>query len=183
MHLYGGPEGIRLGRHAKHALVEELAAKHGERLRRFLTSRVRNVADVPDIIQEVFLRLLRVSNHETIRAPEAYIFTIARHVAQQHSLQSAARTDSEDLDEMLAQLRPATETDPALEVLAQQCVEELDATLRRLSPKIQATFLLYRRDGLSMDEISERLGISRPMAKKYLVKALVAFRKRLKETE
>jgi DNA-directed RNA polymerase specialized sigma24 family protein len=63
---------------------------------------------------------------------------------------------------MLAQLRSATETDPALEVLAQQCVEELDATLRRLSPNIQATFLLYRRDGLSMDEISARLGISRP---------------------
>jgi RNA polymerase sigma factor (sigma-70 family) len=172
-----------LGRQAKHALVEELAAKHGEQLRRFLRSRVRNVADVPDIIQEVFLRLLRVSNHETIRAPEAYIFTIARHVAQQHSLESAARTQSEDLDEMLAQLRSETETDPALEVLAQQCVEELDATLRRLSPNIQATFLLYRRDGLSMDEISARLGISRPMAKKYLVKALVAFRKRLKETE
>jgi RNA polymerase sigma factor (sigma-70 family) len=180
--VYVGREGARLGLEAKHALVEELATKHGEQLRRFLRPRVRNVADVPDIIQEVFLRLLRVSNHETIRAPEAYIFTIARHVAQQHSLKSAARTECEDLDEMLAELRTATETDPALEVSAQQCVEELDATLRRLAPNIQATFLLYRRDGLSMDEISARLGISRPMAKKYLVKALVAFRKRLEET-
>jgi RNA polymerase sigma factor (sigma-70 family) len=167
----------------RHALVEELAAKHGEQLRCFLRKRVRNAADIPDVIQEVFLRLLRVPNHETIRAPEAYIFTIARHVAQQHKLQSAAGAAAENLDEMLAELRATTETDPALEVCAQQCVEELDKTLGQLSPKIQLTFLLYRRDGLSMDEISARLGISRPMAKKYLVKALVAFRKRLSETE
>lgn len=167
----------------KHALVEELAAKQGERLRRFLRTRVRNSADIPDVIQEVFLRLLRVPNHETIRRPEAYIFTIARHVAQQHTLQSASEAGCGELDEMLAELRCATETDPALEVSAQQCLEELSQALHEMAPKVQSTFLMYRRDGMSMDEISARLGISRPMAKKYLVKALVQFRKRLKETE
>lgn len=167
----------------KRALVAELAAKHGDHLRRFLRSRIRNASDIPDLVQEVFLRLWRVPNHASIRAPEAYIFTIARHVAQQHTLQIAAGAGSENLDEALAQSHATTETDPALEVCAHQCVEELDKVLQQLSPKIQATFLLYRRDGLSMDEISERLGISRPMAKKYLVKALVAFRKRLKESE
>jgi RNA polymerase sigma factor (sigma-70 family) len=167
----------------KHALVEELAARYGENLRRFLRSRVRNAADIPDIIQEVFLRLLRVPNHETIRSPEAYIFTIAHHAAQQHSLQSAPEVMSTQLDDVLSELRSVTETDPALEVIAQQCVEVLDRALLQLSPKAQATFLLYRRDGKSMDEISEQLGISRPMAKKYLVKALVLFRKHLKDAE
>lgn len=62
-------------------------------------------------------------------------------------------------------------------------VELLDRALLQLSPKAQATFLLYRRDGKSMDEISQHLGISRPMAKKYLVKALVHFRKQLKDAE
>jgi RNA polymerase sigma-70 factor (ECF subfamily) len=167
----------------KHALVEELATRHGERLRRFLRSRVRNTADIPDIIQEVFLRMLRVPNHETIRVPEAYIFTIAHHVAQQHTLQSAPGRVSVELGEVLSELLAVAESDPALEVGAEQCLNELDIALKQLSPKIQATFLLYRRDGLSMDEISAKLGISRPMAKKYLVKALVHFRKRLKDTE
>jgi RNA polymerase sigma factor (sigma-70 family) len=167
----------------KNALVEELATRHGERLRRFLRTRVRNTADIPDIIQEVFLRLLRVPNHETIRVPEAYIFTIAHHVALQHTLQSARGRVSVELGELLSELLAVSESDPALEVSAEQCLNELDIALRQLSPKIQATFLLYRRDGLSMDEISAKLGISRPMAKKYLVKALVHFRKRLKDTE
>jgi len=164
------------------AFVEELATRHSERLRRYLRTRVRNAADIPDLVQEVFLRLLRVPHFETIRAPEAYIFTIAYHVAQQHALRSAAASSIE-LGEALSEVLAANDADPALEVSAQQCVQELDDALQELSPKIQFTFLSYRRDGLSMDEISARLGISRPMAKKYLVKALVHFRKRLKDTE
>jgi RNA polymerase sigma factor (sigma-70 family) len=162
----------------KNALVEDLAARHGERLRRFLHSRVRNSADIPDIIQEIFLRLLRVPNHETIRVPEAYIFTIARHVAQQHTLQSSPET----IPVELAELPAVSDADPALEVGAEQCLHELDIALRQLSRKIQATFLLHRRDGLSIDEVSAKLGITRPMAKKYLVKALVHLRKRLSDT-
>lgn len=167
----------------KHALVEELATRHGKQLRRFLRSRVRNAADIPDIIQEVFLRLLRVPNHETIRAPEAYIFTVAHHVAQQHSLQSTPHSASAELGEVLSELRAVTAADPALEVIAEQCVEVLDRALLQLPAKARATFLLYRRDGKSTAEISQELGISRPMAKKYLVKTLVHFRKQLKDAE
>ena len=166
-----------------HAFVEQLAGSHSERLRRFLRTRVRNSADIPDIIQEVFLRLLRVPNHETIRAPEAYIFTVAHHVAQQHTLRSAASAGSVELSEVLSELQAVVEADPALEVTAGQCLEQLDDALAELSPKVQATFLLYRRDGMSMDEIGARLGISRPLAKKYLVRALAHFRQRLKDAE
>jgi RNA polymerase sigma factor (sigma-70 family) len=167
----------------KHALVEALMASQGGPLRRFLSTRVRNAADIPDIVQEVFLRLLRVPNHETIRSPEAYMFTIAHHVAQQHGLKAAPEAAAVELDAVLSDLRSVTESDPALEVSAQQSLQVLDAALEQLTPKAQATFLFHRRDGLSIDDIAVRLKISRPMAKKYLVKALIHFRKRLKETE
>lgn len=172
-----------MGIEDKNALVSQLAAKQGRRLQRFLRRRVRNAADIPDIIQEVFLRLLRVPHHETIRTPEAYIFTIARHVAQQHRLEQVATNHSVDLEEVLAELRSVSDTDPVLQVTAEQCLEKLEEALRHMAPKVQATFLLYRRDGLTMDEISEHLGISRQMAKKYLAKAFVQFRKCLNEAE
>lgn len=171
-----------MGVEDKNQMVAQLAVNEGTRLRRFLRRRVRNAADVPDLVQEVFLRLLRVPRHESIRTPEAYLMTIARHVAQQHRL-AAAPENPVDLEEVLADLRSASAGDPVLEATAEQCREELEETLRRMSPKVQATFLLHRRDGLTMNEVSERLGISKPMAKKYLVKALVQFRKRLKEGE
>ena len=163
--------------------LEQLAMGQGQRLRRYLRRRVSNAADIPDLIQEVFLRFLRAPRRETIRVPEAYIFTIARHVVQQHKLASAVTEPHVEFQEALTELASTCQADPALEVTAEECLEELEDALRHMAPNVQATFLLYRRDGLSMDEISERLGISRPMAKKYLVKALVQFRKRLKETE
>jgi RNA polymerase sigma factor (sigma-70 family) len=174
---------LSLGLEEKYAFVEEVAVRHGDNLRRFLRSRVRNASDIPDIVQEVFLRLLRVPNHETIRAPEAYIFTIANHVAQQHALQLSSTAGSVELTTVLSELRAATESDPALEVSAQQCLEELNRALKELGPKVQATFLFHRRDGMSIEEIAKNLGISQPMAKKYMVRALVHFRKRLRETE
>lgn len=160
----------------KRDLVADLAASHGERLRRFLGTRVRNRFDIPDIVQEVFLRLLRVPNQESIRSPEAYLFTVARHVAQQHMLREAAAPGT-GLHQMLVE--PATDADPALELSAHECLEALERALDELTPKARAAFLMHRRDGLTLDEIGAKLGVSRPMAKKYLAKALVQFRKRL----
>ena len=72
-------------------LVAGLVASHGTQLRRFVLARARNVADVPDIVQEVYLRMLRISNAESIRSPEAYLFTVAQHVVQQHTMRQSRR--------------------------------------------------------------------------------------------
>jgi RNA polymerase sigma-70 factor (ECF subfamily) len=165
------------------ALVTGLVATHGEQLRRFLLARVRNAFDVPDIIQEVYLRMLRVPNVESIRSPEAYLFTVALHVAQQHALRQSATPPSVELTRILDAPRSAPHMDPLLELDAQQCLETLQGALDAMSPKVRATFMLHRRDGLSFDEIATTLGITRPMVKKYLTKALMQFRVRLAEAD
>ena len=57
----------------KHRFVTGIAREYGGRLKRFLRHRTRNAADVPDLAQEVFMRLLRAPHHEEIRSPEAYL--------------------------------------------------------------------------------------------------------------
>lgn len=166
---------------AARALITGLVASHGVKLRRFLLLRLRNAADVPDILQEVYLRMLRVPNVESIRSPEAYLFTVAQHVVQQHGLRQSAMPPSVELTEMLNSARAVPDVDPVLDLDAQQCLEQLQAELDRLSPKLRATFLLHRRDGLSLDEIAERLGTSLPMVKKNLMQALVQLRQRLEQ--
>jgi RNA polymerase sigma factor (sigma-70 family) len=164
------------------ALIEGLVASHGDQLRRFLLARVRNIADVPDITQEVYLRMLRVPNVESIRSPEAYLFTVAQHVVQQHTLKSAALPSAE-LAIALNTQSATVHADPAQELVATQCLDRLQETLEKLSPKARAVFILSRRDGLSFDEIATRLGVSKPMVKKYLMKALLQFRQRLEAAE
>ena len=164
---------------AARALITGLVASHGVKLRRFLLLRLRNAADVPDILQEVYLRMLRVPNVESIRSPEAYLFTVAQHVVQQHGLRQSAMPPSVELSEMLNSARAVPDVDPVLDLDAQQCLEQLQAELDRLPPKLRATFLLHRRDGLSLEEIAQRLGTSLPMVKKNLMQALVQLRQRL----
>jgi RNA polymerase sigma factor (sigma-70 family) len=152
---------------------------HGPQLRRFLLARVRNTADVPDIVQDVYLRMLRITHVESIRSPEAYLFTVAQHVLHQYTLRQSQIPLSVDLEGMLEPPHARPDTDPVLEVGAQQCLNDLQQALDLLTPKVRATFMLHRRDGLSIDEIGTQLGISRPMVKKNLVKALMEFRRKL----
>ena len=67
-----------MAKEVKHSFVSAIALKYGDRLRRYLSQRLRNVADAPDLAQEVFLRLMRVEHHETISSPEAYLYTLSR---------------------------------------------------------------------------------------------------------
>ena len=177
-------EGERLGAEDMQPLIEELAVKQVRRLRQFLRARVRNTADVQDIVQEVFLRLLRVPSHGT--DPDSR----GLHFYDRPPCGPGAPAEVRPRGRLCRPRRgpvrflPGSEPDPVLEeVTAQQCAAVVEDALRQMAPKPRATFLLYRRDGLSMEEISERLGISRPMAKKYLVKALAHLRQRLKEME
>lgn len=153
-------------------LVAALARSHGTRLRRFFSARVRNPSDIPDLVQEVFLRMLRIPDGDAIRFPEAYLFTIALHVAQQHAMHESTLPPSVEVTELLAQLHATADADPALQVHAQQCWESFARALDRLTPKVRATFVLHRYYGMTLQEISRELQISFPMAKKYLVKAL-----------
>jgi len=165
------------------ALVTALAETYGDQLRRFLLARVRNPADVPDIAQEVYLRLLRVSRADSIRTPEAYLFTVAQHVVQQHSLRQLALPPTEDLTEMLDPPAAPEDCDPTLDTAAQQFAEKVEGTLEQLTPRARAAFILHRRDGLTPEQIATELGISRAMVKKYLLKALVRLRAHLDSGE
>jgi RNA polymerase sigma-70 factor (ECF subfamily) len=164
------------------ALVAALVASHGTQLRRFLLSRVRNSADVPDLVQEVYLRMLRIPDHDVIRSPEAYLFTVAQHVAHQHLIRQSNVAPPTELQDMLVELAEIP-NDPAGELSALQSLEELEQALHRLSPRERATFLYHRRDGLTLQEIADRFGVSRQMVKKYLTKAVLELRKNLRDAE
>jgi RNA polymerase sigma factor (sigma-70 family) len=177
------PQGPLLRMDDPQTLVADLAASHGNQLRAFIVARVRNLADLPDVVQEVYLRMLRIPSIESIRSPEAYLFTVAQHVVQQHTLRQTTTPPSVELTQMFDIPSATPDVDPVLATDAAQCVEQLQDAIEELSPKVRATFLLHRRDGLSLEDIGTRLGISRPMVKKNLMKALMHFRHRLERVQ
>ena len=156
------------------AFVAELATKHSRRLRQFLLHRLPNLADVGDLAQEVYLRLLRVDRRESIRNPEAYLFTVAGHVVHQHLLREAnAPLATADIEELLDLDNGASESSAPSRADAEQRLERMDERLARLPPRARAAFVLHLRDGYTLEEIAVQFGVSRSMVKKYLAKAVL----------
>jgi len=159
--------------HDKQHFVTTLVRQYGRRLRRFLRVRLRNPADVPDLAQEVFLRLLRVKHHDAIQSPEAYLFTVASHVIHQHTLKQAAVPVSVDIAEVFSELQTLSGDDPESQAEKAQLIEELEGALAELPPRVSTTLLLHRLGGYSVEEIGKQLGVSRSSAKHYLARALL----------
>jgi RNA polymerase sigma factor (sigma-70 family) len=97
-------------------------------------------------------------------------------VLHQHTLRLATTPHTVDAIEAIADLQGAIETDPVAQLDARRRLEQLDLALSQMKPNVHATFVLHRRDGLTLEEIGKHLGVSRPMVKKYLTQALVQCR-------
>src|SRR5688572_11357849 len=107
------------------------------------------MADAQDLVQEIFLRLLRIDHLETIRNSEAYLFTVAFHVLHQHVLRRAAMPESIEITALINEMEAPRESDPVMQAERQQQLEELQHAMGGLSPKAQAVLILHRRDGYS----------------------------------
>lgn len=164
--------------------VSVMEEDHGRALRRFRAVRMRHAsADVNDLVQEVFLRLLRIPDHEAIRNPRAYLYTIASHVLHQYTLRQSAMAQLTAPMDIGMEVEAAIDSNPEAAAQLEQQFEELGRGLEQLSPRAYATLLMYRCEGATLEEIGRRLGVTRVMAKKYLVKALTYCQQRLQELE
>jgi RNA polymerase sigma factor (sigma-70 family) len=160
--------------------VSAMERTHSPALRRFLSRRMRHAAaDVPDLIQEVFLRLLRVPDHETIRNPQAYLYTIAAHVLHQYTLRNALAAKPVDPADIVAELGASLDTDPETQIELEQRFELVGKDLEARSPRAYTTLMMYRCEGATLTDIGKTLGVSRVMAKRYLMQAMTYCQERL----
>jgi RNA polymerase sigma factor (sigma-70 family) len=161
----------------KKDLVERLFAEHGAALRAFFYQRVRRRPDAAELAQEVYVRMLRISDIDAIRNPEAYLYTVASNLAKEHRVleQRGANTiDVEDAAELLAA--------PTLvggEIDTERRIKRLREVLRQLPPKCQVAVALHYWHGMSYQEVAPQLGVSTHMVKKYLSQALTHCRRRM----
>lgn len=168
----------------KHKTWSKLFAEKGASLHSYLLRRVAHRWDAQDLVQEVYLRLLRIdpADAASIRNPEAYLFTVAANLIKEHAvLRQQSPLGSEGLEEVIEQFSTpcSAEADMDRELRRQR----LGALIKRLSPKCRAVLVMHYRDDLSYRDIAERLSISPNMVKKYIVKGLAACRQRMADYE
>jgi len=159
--------------------VEGLFARHQAALQTFFRRRIRTSSDAPDLVQEVYLRMLRVSDTEAIRSPEVYLFTVASNLVKEHAVLDRRQANQVDIDDWSVQegLGEIPQLDGQLDT--KQRLARLRVVLDQLSPKCRTALVLQYRDGLSYQEIGSRIGVSQHMVKKYLAQGLAHCRRRM----
>jgi RNA polymerase sigma factor (sigma-70 family) len=163
----------------KPSLVGRLFAEQRGALLAFFRRRIRSEVDAQDLAQEVYLRMLRVSDPGAIRDPVLYLYTVANNLVKEHAVRERRQASDVDIDEVAAQEQ--LETLPGFdgELDLEQRVARLRVVLKQLRPKWQAAVELYFTHGLSYREIATRLGVSPQMVKKYVAQALIHCRRRM----
>lgn len=164
---------------AKKKLVQRLFAEHGGGLHAFLFRRVRRQPDAADLAQEVYLRMLRVPDIDSIRSPESYLFTVASNLAKEHARHGYIDQNALDIDDPLLEGQLADMPTFGGELDREQRIERLREVLDQLPPKCRAAVVLQYWHQQSYQQIAEQLGVSTHMVKKYLSQALVHCRRRM----
>jgi len=163
----------------KSSLVERLFADHRAALQTFFLRRVRSKADAPDLAQEVYVRMLRISDKEAIRNPVLYLYTVANNLVKEHAVLDHRQASGINIDE--APAHEQLETLPGFdgELDTRQRAARLRVVLKQLRPKCRAAMELRFTHGLSFREIAVHLGVSPQMAKKYVAQGLAHCRRRM----
>ncbi len=163
----------------KKTLVERLFAQHRSALQAFFYRRIKTKHDAADLVQEVYLRILRVKDADAIRNPEGYLYTVATNLVYEHSVLARRQGVPLDPDQPFVEGEPAGSAGFEELFDMETRVVRLREVLAQLPPKCRATVQLKYQHGMSYQEIAERLGVSPHMVQKYLGSALGHCRRRM----
>lgn len=155
-----------------------LLVAHYEELRGYLTRRFDSAGAANDTLHDIYIRLQGLQTVPEIDNPRAYLFRVANNVALDR-LRVARRAERRIAPGELANEQPSAVAlaDAALE--QRERVRLLAQAIAELPPRCREAFLLHKIDGLSHSEVARRLGISRSMVEKHVMKALAHCRDRL----
>ncbi|WP_411035600.1 RNA polymerase sigma factor [Shinella sp. BYT-45] len=150
-------------------------AEHG-RLRSFVRRIVGNPTTAEDVVQQAFANILDRLDDNTPNS--AYVARAVRNLALNHLRDARRRADIEisdaDLSEV-ADLRPTPET----VALYRSELRHLLEVVAALPPRRREAFVFNKIEGLSYDDVAERMGISRNTVITLVVTAMAELDRRI----
>lgn len=158
--------------------LQELAGRYGGPLRRFFERRLQNKPDPDDLVQEVFVRLIRQGNVGTIEHLDGYVFQVAANVLRDHARRWAVRKE-EVHHSLLDEDTLEGGFSPERVLLGTEALESLIAALYELPEKTRIIFALYHFESVPQVEIARRLGMSLSTLEKHMSRANLHLLERL----
>ncbi len=173
VHIYWGQlmnEVAKAAQTEHSALLEDLSKNFRRPLIAYFLKRTRNSAEVEDLVQETFYRIIRRSDGEKIRNPEAFLFQTAANLLRDHARREATQASSLS---SFADVSNTTEViSPERVLQSKQSLKSILAALDSVSEVTRDIFILHRLENMKYKEIASLYGISQSAVEKHMMKAI-----------
>src|SRR3984957_4248922 len=162
--------------------LADLDRRYRVPLIRYFGKRIREAYDVDDLVQEVFIRLVRQAAIESVQQIDSYVFQTAANVIRDRARRQAARHFRQH-DELSESTLPTNDLSPERVLLGEEQLERVIAALEELSESTRQVFVLRRYEGMRYEEIAAHLGMSVSGVRFHMEKAKAHLARRLEQAQ
>lgn len=152
--------------------MQQLYAEHHGWLRSLLRSKLGDIHQAADLAHDTFVAILKSSARgtqaEALREPRAYLRTVANGVLVDFFRRRALENAYIDA---LAAMPEALAPSPEDRALVLEALHRVDAMLDALPTKTRSVFLQSQLEGMTYNQIAERMDISLRTVKRHMQQA------------
>jgi RNA polymerase sigma-70 factor (ECF subfamily) len=151
-------------------------------VRHWLGRALAGPPDVDDVVQEIYYRVCRMEGVEAISNPRAYFFQMARNIVvdEMRRAKVVKFTQLAEVDDYdLTSLGPT----PEQSAWSREELRRVLAHMDKLPARCRTIFLMRKVEGLSLREVSTRLGLSQTVVQNEVSRALKRLLKIIEETD
>ena len=164
------------GESERERFLKQLTERYRQPLNAYFQRRVGSRNEAEDLTQEVFLRLVKRLDVETLDNPEAFVFTTAANLLRDRFRRG--HTQRSHLAEVSQQQPGIEELTPERVFDSRQHLEKVIEALEQLDERSRDAFILHRLEGMKHAQIAELYGVSVSSVEKYIIKALAVLTER-----
>lgn len=139
-------------------------------LTRYFQRRLSSANDVDDLVQEVFLRIVRRGNTQELDRFEGYVFETAASVINDRFRRRRTRMHASHVP-FQPDLHGQEDVSPEQTVLAREALQSTTRAILAMPERTRTIFILRRLEGLTHPEIARRLGLSLSTVEKHVQRA------------
>jgi RNA polymerase sigma factor (sigma-70 family) len=155
---------------------------HEELLMRFLGRIWPHRHEIPDLRQEVYIRVYEAAAKVLPRAPRSFLFTAARNLVADRRRRGRvvsieATADIDALNVLI------DESSPEMRTSAREDLSRLADAFDQLPPRCRAVIWMRKVEGLSQKEAAAQLGVSEGAIEKQIAKGVTMLAALLSATD
>lgn len=160
--------------------LQELSDKFRPSLQRYYAKRVKESAEIDDLVQEVFLRLVKRAQRGDLTIASSYVFVTASSVLNDWLRRGQVRQVSEHT-EFREEFHGVEEFSAERVHTGITRLEAATELLLELPERTRSVFVMRRLAGMKYREIAGKLGVSVSAVEKHMKKAVMQLAARAKD--